>query len=475
MSRVRTSVRAFIATLAGAYLVLLASVASARPEAPGLFCDAYPDSPHCFSGFAECAVCHTIPPIRNAFGARLAAQWDSPVEPGVFAAQLPDALEAIEAEDSDQDGATNRAEIDAGTFPGDPLSAPAPATDEPDPVVAFRRVTLDACGFSPDVDATEAVADAADPWAEVDRQLETCLASEYWKGRDGVLWRIAHPKIRPLAAIKSGADAGDIPLADYEDDYNLFAYASSGDRDVRDVLLARYLVERDDGPPTTYARVERSPIEDVGARGLAVAQLVDINRRAGLLTTRWNLASNTMFTAVPRTTAAQAYRAHLGYDISKLEGLFPVGGEPLDYDAKDVERDECAICHSTLDPLTYPFAHYNGIGGGNPGAIPYRNEPGRPARFTETDGPEVGDVPESGVLFGTPVADLLDWARVAADSEAFARATVLDYWRVFVGREPSGDELAELDALVTGLQTEHRYRVEGMLHDLVRTRAYAAP
>jgi hypothetical protein len=475
MHWVRTSVRASIVIGVGASFVLAASVADARPEAPGLFCETYPESPHCFSGLADCAVCHTIPPVRNPFGDRLAAQWDSPVEPAVFAARLPGALEALEPEDTDGDGASNRDEIDAGTFPGDPRSAPAAATDEPDPVVAFRKLTLDACGFSPEVDETEAIVDAADPWAEVDRQLEACLASEYWKGRDGVLWRIAHPKIRPLAAIKSGADAGDIPLADYEDDYNLFAYASSGDRDVRDLLLARYLVERDDGPPTTYTRVERNPLEDVGERGLSVAQLVDTNRRAGLLTTRWNLASNTMFTAVPRTTAAQAYRAYLGYDISKLEGLFPVEGEPVDYDAKDVQRDACAVCHSTLDPLTYPFAHYNGIGGGNPGAIPYRNEPGRPARFTDTDGPNVADVPEGGVLFGTPVADLLDWARVAADSEAFARATVMDYWRVFVGREPSGDELAEIDALVTALRTEHRYRVEAMLHDLVRTRAYAAP
>ncbi|NJK89499.1 MAG: hypothetical protein HC923_08925, partial [Myxococcales bacterium] len=251
------------------------------------------------------------------------------------------------------------------------------------------------------------MAAAADPWAEVDRQLDACLDSEYWRGRDGVLWRIAHPKIRPLAAIKAGADAGDIPLADYEDDYNLFAYAHSDDRDVRDVLLARYLVERIDGPETQYVQVQRNPFEDLGARGFLVAQFVDIPQRAGLLTTRWNLASNTMFTSVPRTTAAQAYRAFLGYDLSKLEGLFPVEGEPIDYDAKDVKRDECSICHSTLDPLTYPFAHYNGIGGGNPGAIPYRNEPGRPARFVDVDGPEVASVPQGGVLFGTPVQDLV--------------------------------------------------------------------
>lgn len=475
MARVRTVVRSATLLVGVSTFLGFAPGAQARPEAPAAFCDRYPDSPHCVFGAADCAVCHTIPPVRNAFGDQLAAQWTSPVSAAEFLALLPDALAAVEPEDADGDGATNRVEIDAGTFPGDPRSFPIQVDDEPDPVVAFRKLTLDVCGHSPEVDEVEAIAAAADPWAEVDRQLDACLDSEFWRGRDGVLWRIAHPKIRPLAAIKSGADAGDIPLADYEDDYNLFAYAHSDDRDVRDVLLARYIVERSDGPPTEYVRVQRNPLEDLGARGFNVAQFVDIPERAGLLTTRWNLASNTMFTSVPRTTAAQAYRAHLGYDISKLEGLFPVAGEPVDYDAKDVQREECAICHSTLDPLTYPFAHYNGIGGGNPAALPYRNEPGRPARFVEVDGPEVANVPEGGVLFGTPVQDLVDWARVAADSEAFARATVMDYWRVFVGREPAGDEIAELEALVTALRTEHQYRVEAMLHDLVRTRAYAAP
>lgn len=454
---------------------MLCGAALARPEAPVAFCQQVPESPHCFSGRAECALCHTVPPVRNPYGEALAAQWDSPIEPAAFLEALPDALFAVRDEDADDDGASNRVEIDAGTFPGDPRSVPRGGAAEPEPVVAFRKLTLDACGHSPEVDVIEAVAASAEPWAEVDGQLDRCLDSEWWKGKDGVLWRIAHPKIRPLAAIKAGSDAGDIPLADYEDDYNLFAYAHSDDRDARDVLVARYIVERDDGPPTTYARVDRGPLEDVGARGLLVAQLVDTHERAGLLTTRWNLASNTMFTSVPRTTAAQAYRAFLGYDISKLEGLEPVSGEPKDYDAKDVQREECAICHSTLDPLTYPFAHYNGIGGGNPGALPYRNEAGRPARFVDVDGPEVANVPEGGVLFGTEVADLVDWARVAAGSDAFARATVLDYWQVFVGREPSGDELEELEQLVERFENTHDYRVENMLHDLVRTRAYAAP
>jgi len=332
------------------------------------------------------------------------------------------------------------------------------------PELALRRVTLDVCGRSPTADErrqglTEAGLKAV---------LDACLRSEHWVGKDGVLWSLAHPKIRPLRAIKAGEGAGSIPLADYEDDYNLFVYTHFGDRDAREVLTARYVVRRQDQPSTQYTAVESSLLEELG-RGLSVAQLVQPQRRAGLLTTRWNLASNTMFTAIPRTTAAQAYRAWLGYDLAKYEGLFPVAGEPVDFDAKDVKPAACAVCHSTLDPMTYPFAHYNGIGGGSPGALPYRYEFGRPARFETTDGPRVEDTPEFGVLMGTPVADLVEWAQVAADSEAFARTTTADLWRHFLKRPAEGPEFEEIWRRFVDV---HDYRVDAMVWDIVRTEAY---
>ena len=37
----------------------------------------------------------------------------------------------------------------------------------------------------------------------------------------------------------SGDDGGPIPLGDYDQDYNLFVYANTGDRDVREPLTAR--------------------------------------------------------------------------------------------------------------------------------------------------------------------------------------------------------------------------------------------
>src|SRR6185436_5773529 len=157
-----------------------------------------------------------------------------------------------------------------------------------------------------------------------------------------------------------GEDQGAIPIADYYDDYNLFVYTQIDDHDARDVLLADYFVMREEqGGVTVYTRVAELP----GIPGQAGLENMSAERRAGLLTTRWNLLYNVMFTALPRTAAAQAYRAFLGFDISKQEGLYPIPDEPIDYDAKCVKAEACAVCHSTLDPLMYPFKNYNGFQG----------------------------------------------------------------------------------------------------------------
>ena len=49
-----------------------------------------------------------------------------------------------------------------------------------------------------------------------------------------MLWNLANAKILPESSLKSGDGAADITLADYEDDYNLFVYINTDDRDVRE-------------------------------------------------------------------------------------------------------------------------------------------------------------------------------------------------------------------------------------------------
>ncbi len=192
----------------------------------------------------------------------------------------------------------------------------------------------------------------------------------------------------------------------------------------------------------------------------------------GLITTRWNGAINTMFTAVPRTTAAQAYRAFLGYDIAKMQGISSVPHEPIDFDAKGVQAPQCAACHATLDPLTYPFTRYNGIGR-------YNYEAGRLQNFVRSDGKRVTEAPENGILLGHKVKDLMEWGQVAANSDPFAQKVVGDYWKVLIGRDPEthAQDQAEYTKLWQGLKSPdaYNYRVEKMLHGLILTQAYGRP
>lgn len=487
------------ALLASGALALLAALvtaapdAAAMPQAPGLVCEEYPLSAACTGQQPACTVCHTIPPARNDFGmdleAVLAPGALRPLAPETFAAELPGALAAVESGDSDGDGFANVDELLAGSEPanadskpsdGEPGICEVPAgaaynVCDRDAAYTFAKVMRDVCGRSPRMQEIDALFEMADPWQHIHATLDVCLDSEHWRGRDGVLWSLANRKIRPSASIKSGANPGAIPLADYEDDYNLFVYTQTDDRDARELLTAQYMVARVDGTPTRYEAYTRSVQEDLDERGVLVAQLVVPARRAGLLTSRWFLITNVMFTALPRTAAAQAYRAFLGLDIARLEGLMPVDSEPVDYDAKTVTRAECAVCHSTLDPLTYPFARYEGLGTRNSGVFPASYNPDRLERFADELMPDVAATPEAGAVLGTPVADLLEWAAIAADSDEFARATALDYWTLLVGDAPRPAEKDAFDALWQAFRGEHAYRVERMLHQLIDMEAYSVP
>ena len=258
---------------------------------------------------------------------------------------------------------------------------------------AFKRVSLDVCGYSPTFEEVEALR-ALFPEAQdeaIQERLTECFLSDHWRGRDGVVWRLAHPKIRPIAAIKSGQNAGPVPLGDYDDDYALFVYTQTGDRDARLVLTADFYVNLD---PATG---EFSTIANVAD------QSTQQNRRAGMLTTRYFFVVNTMFTAVPRTTAAQAYRSYLGLDIAKSEGLIPPDNEMLiDYDDKGITAPECAVCHTTLDPLTYPFSRYHGISGLGSGLY----DPNRMNLFNPgVEGMAIRDVPrrDSSLVNGSMI------------------------------------------------------------------------
>ena len=265
-----------------------------------------------------------------------------------------------------------------------------------------------------------------------------------------------------MGSLKSGEDQGQIPLADYYDDYAMFAYSHTDDHDVRSVLTADFFAQRSGSNPTVYTAVP-----SLGT------QAVDQAHRAGNMTSSWTLVYFVMFTALPRNAASQMYRAYLGLDIAKQEGIYSVANEPRDYDAKGVQNQACAACHATLDPLSYPYRNYNGLSGGQ-GQFG-RYVPNRLETIFGSQGATLAMTPENGVIFGQPVASLTQWAQVAANSDAFLRATVTDYWKLLMGHPPQAAENAEFVATWQALKAMHNYRVKPMLHDLIRTEAYGAP
>jgi hypothetical protein len=481
---------ALVAALVG-YEGPLAPAASAKPPATALFCHTYPQSKACSAGFADCTTCHTAPPARNKFGEELSANMapgaPRPLSDEDFAKFLPAALKAVEDLDADEDGFSNIVEIAAGTRTADASSVPRSLTCTSqeaakalgadwnvcryDAAYAFRKVHLDFCGRSPtraELQLFSKIRKDGDRRTRISAALDQCLKSDYWLGKDGVVWNLANTKIRPAHTVKSGENPGPVPLGDYDDDYNLFTWANSGDHDVRDLLLAQYFVKRVSNSPVKLEQVSEAELD---ARPRATKQPVPAGKRAGMITTRWFAASNTMFTSIPRTTAAQAYRAYLGFDIAKMQGLNTVPHEPADYDIKGVGAPQCAACHATLDPLAYPFSRYNGISGG------YSYNPDRLKDYVKVDGARVAEAPAGGVILGQPVADLVEWSRVGANSDAFAMKVAGDYWKQLIGRDPTVDDQPEYTRLWRSLKSPagHNYRVEKMLHELVFTSAYGRP
>jgi hypothetical protein len=484
------------ALLIGAAALAWPGLAAAKPAAPSLFCQTYATAPACQTGRITCNYCHSKLDGAvewNAYGQQLrTALGSASLDEAAFANALGPALRSLEAADADGDGTSNGDEIRAGSAPGDAASRPGPdagsCPSDPEGLVyrvcqydapyAYRKVMLDVCGRSPSPDERRAFAarDEAGQRAALHEALDACLKTPYWRGRDGVVWRLAHPKVRPASfgeadygeGYRATDAGGDAPLDDdtYVDDYKLFVYTQIDGHDARDALLARYFVTH--GGPVDYERVDELP----GRQG------VPPERRAGMLTTRWFLLFNNMFTALPRTAAAQAYRAYLGYDIAKQEGLYPVVDEPVDYDLKGLKAPACVVCHSTLDPLTYPFRNYDGVSLDNLDFDQLsfgRYIPNRLETIYEPLIVGVSATPERGVIFGQPVDDLSSWAEVAANSDAFAIATVRDYWGVMVGDGPTPEQAADFERLWRAFRGTRAYSVEAMLHDLIDTEVYGVP
>ena len=443
--------------------MLLLSLAWAKPAAPALFCETYSDSPFCVTGETSCDTCHAQsgPPAHNPYGAAVQGGLS-----GDFSTALGPALQIIEEQDSDGDGLDNLVEILGGSSPGFGSDVEAECSTQPeganayyklgeyDHDFAYRRVMLDFCGRSPRYDERRAMQASDDPDAVLQQTLDLCLQSPYWRD---VLEELAVDVVRPI-----GPSTDINVLGNWAWDIRLFVYAMSGDRDAGDLLQASYLVVEQAGALVAINE-PRDSLE-------AYAQPLERQHRYGLITTRYSLAMNIMFSAVPRTLTAHVYRKLLGLDIARSEGLYPVDetdgaydwDAPLDVDDKGVWQEGCASCHSTLDALSYPWARYNGIDldGDTTGV------------FLDDRATEVMPTTD-GYIFGEAVTDPYDWVQAALNSEEFSTNTVGMLWEYLFRRAPYSCEDEEFTALWSDFY-EHR-NVEDTLRLLITLDAYGAP
>lgn len=445
------------------------SNAHALPVAPGLFCQNNPTAPACAGRNIECSYCHTAtaPAGWNAYGEALKSQLDGQDFEGL----LPRALQSTGALDSDGDGFSNADETAAGSLPGDASSHPS--ADEAasyDYARAFRRVHVKYCGRSPSYDearAFTALGNAERQRAAIRQALDVCLAASYW--RDHGVQRLGDTRIRPVQPVGREGQTPLIIIGDYEWDYRLWTYVLTDDRDMRELLRADYHVEKaPDGtlvkregviapPPTPTTAGSTYDSGALMLRGSPQGQPLEPERRAGMLTTSWFFAVNTMFSALPRTTAAQAYRAYLGEDIALQQGLHPVAGEPTDIDARGVGAPVCRDCHSTLDPMSYAFLWYEGILGRDTGKF----KPNRPGRIAGWKG-------NQGLLLGQPINDVKDFARVALESELFPRNLALIFLRHAIEREPSAGEQVAFETLWRGIPADG-WSANKLIHRIVES------
>ena len=462
MTSKRDTYRLLLSAAALVAALSAANSAQSRPTGPALLCEVYTDSPLCEGTLPTCALCHTStqPPNWNSYGLDLIGALAG--QP--FDSALAQALRDVEGGNSDGDGVANLDEILDGTGPGDaseelsppadPVGLPNPSYDvgRYDPVWALRRVSILYCGVSPsyeEVEALRALPDEISQREVIHETLDLCLGSAFWRLS---LERLADKRIRPIAAVKG--------FSDYDWDYRLFVYATTGGRDARDLILADYHVDEDGlGNLFEVAGVIPDDVETEGIDGQKLAP----ERRAGLITTEWSLIINTMFSGMPRTTAAQAYRAYLGFDIARNEGIWPAPGPLVDVDERGITQPACAVCHTTLEGLTYAFAPYHGLTGPAGSFDPQRAERLIP-----------GWEDNQAYLFGEPVADLREWVQKAADSDAFARNLASIFFEHALDRRPQAHEFSDFEDLWRRLP-ETNHSVDSLLHRLVDSDSFGVP
>ncbi len=123
--------------LAVALGMTLSTAAFALPAFVQQFQDVCKPKPGTPPAQAQCKTCHIEPPKLNPFGLDVKAEMARQGSKAVTAA----VWQALGSLDSDKDGFSNQAEVDAGTLPGDPNSKPAGASSPTAPAAGEKPET----------------------------------------------------------------------------------------------------------------------------------------------------------------------------------------------------------------------------------------------------------------------------------------------------------------------------------------------
>jgi hypothetical protein len=145
------------------------------------------------------------------------------------------------------------------------------------------------------------------------------------------------------------------------------------------------------------------------------------------------------------------------------EGLLPVAGEPADIDNRDVDGPVCRDCHSTLDPMSYAFAWYEGIRGPATGSY----DATRPSRIPNWQ-------QNKGSLLGKPISNAREFGEVAVESELFRRNLAQMFVRHAIERDPAPQEQGELKALWLGIPADG-WSANRLVHRLIDTSMFGGP
>jgi hypothetical protein len=192
---------------------------------------------------------------------------------------------------------------------------------------------------------------------------------------------------------------------------------------------------------------------------------LDPNERAGLLTQPSFLATHASWSETsPIRRGVFVHRQILCTDLPAPPAN--VNRDPSAYEGEGVTTrqrvesftspEQCAVCHTTINPPGFAFEGYDAIG----------------RRRQQDAGQPVDATGELELAAGTfPFDDAVDLVHILAEADEVRRCYAKNWFRFARARAPTLGDSCDLDALAEGLAAPGS-SVKGLLVDLAATRGF---